>query len=235
MTIAAHDLAVIFDMDGVLTDTTALHCRSWCEAAARRGWRFEPADYDAMRGLAREESLRVFLDVVGRHMTGAERAGLAQPALQQAVIEEKQRLFLEYTDALTAADRLAGVTALIDGLRARRVPLAVGSSSRNAELVLRRIGLREAFAVVVDGNDVPISKPAPAIFLECARRLGAAAERCIVIEDAASGIEAARAAQMKCVGVGPADRLAGATLVVSSLALLSVDSLFALLGSPRGA
>lgn len=210
------DWAVIFDMDGVLTDTARLHYESWLRLAGEVGLPFDEPRYDEMRGLAREESLARFLgDAAGRF--SAER--------QREMIERKQQLFVEAAERLTRDDVFPGVRPLIAELRAAGVPLAVGSSSRNTELVLRRIELREEFEAVVDANDVPRSKPDPAIFLECARRLATPPARCVVIEDAASGIEAARRAGMKAIGVGPRERVRGADLAVSNLEGVKADQI----------
>ena len=107
--------------------------------------------------------------------------------------------------------------------------LAVASSSRNTRAVLRRLGLLEAFDAVVDLNNVPRSKPAPDLFLTAARRLDVPPARCVVIEDSAAGVQAARAAGMRVIGVGPQSRLAAADRVVPSLSALEADAVLRLL------
>lgn len=217
--------AVIFDMDGVLTDTAALHRESWLTLAAEEGIAFAPADYEAMRGLARDESLRIFL---------GERFAQVPEAERRRLMQRKQALFEEHLRQLSERDRLPGVTALLEELSRSHIPRAVASSSRNTRAVLTQIGLRDQFEVVVDANDELPSKPDPALFVEAARRLNMPAARCVVIEDAAAGVQAADRAGMAVVGVGPVQRLAGADLIVPSLAALRLARLEALVaGSQR--
>lgn len=211
---------VIFDMDGVLTDTAALHCQSWQALAATLDMPFSLEAYEVMRGLAREDSLRLFLGDRFDSLSADER---------QRLMDRKQADFLERLEHLTVRDRLPGVSSLIHELRQAGVPRAVASSSRNTRAVLERIGLADAFDVVVDANDDLPSKPSPALFLEAARRLGLPPAQCVVIEDAAAGVEAALAAGMGVVGLGPSERLRGAQWVVGSLTELRMDDLAQLL------
>ncbi len=213
------DVAVIFDMDGVLTDTTELHYESWLPVAAELGIEFGRADYDAMRGLGRPESLAVLM----RGWTGR----LDQPE-KQRLMDLKNREYLRLVDGMTSDNLLEGVGVLLDELRRRGVPMGLASSSRNAEAVTRRLGIRGLLDVLVDANDAERSKPDPQAFLMAAERLGIAAERCVVVEDASAGVAAGLAAGMRVVGVGPASRVGEAHLVVASLAELDADRLLGL-------
>lgn len=213
-------IGVIFDMDGVLTDTARLHCESWQQLADELRIPFSADRYQEMRGLARESSLAILLGEASERMPAEQR---------KALLERKQQLFLDRLARFSAADRCPGVTELIGDLRRAGARLAVGSSSRNTLPVLRQIELLHAFDAIVDANDVAESKPSPAIFLEAARRLGLPPQSCVVLEDAYAGIAAARAAGMRVVGVGEAAEAAGADAYVVSLEALSAKTLERLL------
>ncbi|MGE3181427.1 MAG: HAD family hydrolase [Phycisphaerae bacterium] len=216
--------AVIFDMDGVLADTAVLHCQSWIDVARELGRSFTAADYEPMRGLGRDASLRRFLgsDFCETPMTERER-----------IKARKQARFEELVMALGEKDRLPGVTRLIDALRALAIPLAVASSSRNVQLVLEKLALADSFAAIVSANDVTNLKPAPDLFLEAARRIRVSPEECVVVEDAESGVAAGLAAGMRVIGVGPPARVGAAHRVVDSLESLAPAEIASLFVDPR--
>lgn len=212
--------AVIFDMDGVLVTTDALHFESWRLLAERRGWTFTWEAFDRrLRGLERPHAARVFL---------AEARQDASDELLRVVAAEKQALFLGLLDRTPPAVE-TGVLELLTELEHRATPKAVGSSSRNAALVLERLQLASRFHAIVGGGTLP-GKPAPAIFLEAARQLGIEPANCVVLEDAIDGVRAALAAQMKVVAIGPAARFAGLKVDrrVDRLAEVTADKLLRL-------
>jgi beta-phosphoglucomutase len=116
---------------------------------------------------------------------------------------------------------------LLAALRIRKIKTAVASSSRNASLIIERLGLAERFDAIVDGNDVEHSKPHPAVFLLAARRLALPPEHCLVIEDAPAGVEAARRAGMAVLGIGRPETLPAVEHLAASLVEVSVDELLA--------
>lgn len=215
---------VIFDLDGVLTDTAELHFQSWRDLSHALDIPFDRAANEALRGLSRAESLRLFL---GAH------AARFSPDEQAALMDRKNRRYVERVAAMTPADALPGARELLAALRARGVPLALASSSRNARLVLERLALTSAFSAIVDGGDVARGKPDPEIFLLAARRLGLPPARCVVIEDAESGVQAARGAGMYVIGIGPAGRVGAADRVVGAIGDVQVGELLALVGSGK--
>jgi beta-phosphoglucomutase len=221
----AAPFAVIFDLDGVLTDTAALHYRSWQVVADELGIPFGLADYERMRGLGREDSLAVMLGPDYETTPSDARRDLA---------ERKNDIYLDMVARMTPDDLFPGVRALLDGLRAAGARLAVASSSRNADPVIDRLGIRDVFALVIDANTVPNSKPAPDVFLAAAERLGVGRQRCAVVEDAAAGVAAARAAGMRVVGVGPAERVGGADRIVACMAEVQAAELIELACGPVG-
>lgn len=212
--------AVIFDLDGVLTDTSELHYRSWKLVADELGLSFDRQINDAMRGLSRPESLAILLRDQSDRFRPEEKARLA---------ERKNAEYLRLLAQMTPGDLYPGTLELLRGLRARAVRVAVASSSRNASRVVERLGIGAFLDVIVDANTVPRSKPDPQVFLAAAERLAVPPRRCIVVEDAEAGVAAALAAGMRVVGIGPAERVGRAHLRVGAVAELDADRLVELL------
>lgn len=199
---------VIFDLDGVLVRTDELHFRAWRETAAAEGLRFDRAISDRLRGLSRVDSLAIILEANG---VTRDAAGFDQ------IATFKNERFRSSLSGLDGSLLCAGVLALLAGVGAMGVPMAVASSSRNAREILAATGIAGAFACVVDGNDTVRTKPEPEVFLRAAQGLGTEPSGCVVIEDAAAGVEAALSAGMRVLGVGPGNEVGRAHRVVASL------------------
>jgi beta-phosphoglucomutase len=208
--------AFIFDVDGVLTDTVELHYRSWVRLAQEEGLPFSREVNDQMRGLTRPASLEVFLG--GRSVT-EEQA--------RDYLERKNEYFLEQLAELTEANLLPGVLSLLCEIKEAGLKIGIGSASKNAREVVRRLGLASYIDAYADGHVVERSKPAPDVFLAAAELLGVAPETCVVVEDAESGIEAAHAAGMRVIGVGACARVQSANLPVESLMAITLDRILA--------
>jgi beta-phosphoglucomutase len=211
--------ALILDLDGIVTDTAAQHEQAWRSMLAEHGLPFDPAAYERTRGLSREDSLRELL--AGHEIPAAVFASM---------VERKNAKYVEALDGLTLRDLLPGVLDLLLAAEQRHWKVAVGSSSRNAAQVLDRIGITDLFDAVADGS-TGASKPAPDIFLAAARMIGVEPGACAVIEDAASGVDAAIAAGMRVVGVGPAERVGHAHVRVATTHDLVLDELEPLLAA----
>jgi beta-phosphoglucomutase len=204
--------AFIFDVDGVLTDTVEPHYQSWVRLGQEEGIELPPDFKDQMRGLTRPMSLRLFL------------GGCDTPDdVARDYLRRKNDYFLESLDRLTENDLLPGVRPLMEELSSEGIPIAIGSASRNAREVVRRLGIDGFIAAYADGHSVERSKPAPDVFLEAARLIGVDPAGCVVVEDAEVGIEAAHAAGMRVIGVGPHDRLGDADLCVDTLEGLTLS------------
>lgn len=235
--------AVIFDLDGVVTDTAAVHAAAWKElfdevlkdpripAGANRG-PFRIEDYlKYVDGRPREEGVRVFLASRGIVLPDGKASDTAEEWSVFGLGAHKNRLFMERLDR-EGVLAFPGTVALIQRLRGAGVPVALATASRNAPNVLAAAGLADAFDLVVDGvtaNDLNLpGKPEPALFLEAARRLRVPADRAVVIEDAAAGIEAARKGRFGLVvGIDRADRraeleAAGADYVLNDVSELDL-------------
>lgn len=194
--VGASARAVLFDLDGVLVCTDELHYAAWKTIADELGIAFDRERNHALRGVGRMESLERLLGARGPEFAPDQRAALA---------ERKNAVFRASLATLRATDRLPGTDALLGGLRGRGARLAVVSASRNAREILDRVDLTHEFDAIVDGTEAP-SKPDPRAFLLAAERLGVAPAACVVVEDAATGIQAARAAGMRAIALGPAAR-----------------------------
>ncbi|MEQ8317034.1 MAG: beta-phosphoglucomutase [Phycisphaerales bacterium] len=188
--------AVIFDVDGVLVRTDTLHEQSWRALAEQEGLPFPDDLPDKLRGVSRERSLELVLGDAFHRYTPEQRATL---------MDRKNTAFLQAVNAMTSADALPGVRELLGELKNAGLKLAAASASRNARLVLDRVGLAQYLDAIIDGHDAPEAKPDPQCFLLAAEKLGVDPKSCIVVEDAPAGVEAAINAGMRVVGVGPAE------------------------------
>ncbi len=198
--------AFVFDLDGVLTDTAEHHYLAWKKLADDEGIPFTREENEALRGVSRRDSLRRLLK--GRTVSEEEAGEL---------MARKNAHYLASIREVTASDLLPGVESLMNEIRASGMRIAVASSSKNAAQVIEALGLRDRIDVLCDGSSVEQPKPAPDLFLEAARRLGVPPKECVAVEDAAAGIEAARWAGMRTVGIGPAARVGEADLVLPGL------------------
>jgi len=211
-----HLKAVIFDLDGVITDTAELHYRGWQRVAGEEGLVFDRALNERLRGVARRASIEIIL---------AANQRTVSEATLEAMMERKNRYYVDLLDAVTPADLLPGALPLIEALRQAGIKVALGSASKNAQQVLARLGIARLIDVVADGHSVEHVKPAPDLFLYAAARLGVAPAACAVVEDAAAGIDAALAAGMWAVGLGPQTRVGHAHLRFDSLAGVTLAAL----------
>jgi beta-phosphoglucomutase len=198
---------VIFDLDGVLTETAEYHYRGWQRLADEEGIPFDRQANEAMRGLSRRDSLL--------HLLGGQSRTEEQI---EEMMERKNRYYLESIKDISSADLLPGAVELLDELRSAGIKVAIGSASKNAREVIERLGIGDRVDAISDGYSVARSKPAPDLFLHAAAQLDLAPEHCVVVEDAGSGVEAALAAGMRAVGLGPVERVGAAHVVLPSLA-----------------
>jgi beta-phosphoglucomutase len=183
----------LFDLDGVLVDTAQYHFLAWQRMAAELGIHFGEAENEQLKGVSRAESLNRILAWGGKTLTDAEK---------QRWMTLKNDWYLDLVRGMPADDYLPGAQEFLGASRAAGIKVALGSASKNAPLILERLGWIPLFDALVDGNVVTASKPDPEVFLEGARRLGLKPEECVVFEDSEAGVEAARRGGMKVVGIG---------------------------------
>lgn len=197
----------IFDLDGVLTDTSEFHYLAWQRFCDEESIAFDRQRNEGMRGVHRADAMRGLL--AGRTVTEADFSEM---------MDRKNRYYLAYLDRVTPANLLPGARDLLEEMRSAGLSIAVGSASRNAPAVIDRLGIAPLLDAVSDGNSVSRSKPAPDLFLHAADRLKRPPAECVVVEDAEAGVAAAHAAGMRAVGIGPRKRVGQAEFVMDSLA-----------------
>jgi HAD superfamily hydrolase (TIGR01509 family) len=180
---------VIWDLDGVLADTTEAHFQAWTEALSAWDIPFDRSVFDRVFGMNNEDTLTVLL---GRPPAQEELAGIA---------DNKEHIFRQRAGEL--ARLMPGAVRLLDELEQAGWVQGVASSAprENIDLVVDAFGIRRYFAAILSGDGLPAGKPDPALFLETARALHLLPERCVVVEDAPAGVEAARRAGMPCIAV----------------------------------
>ncbi|MDO5345506.1 MAG: beta-phosphoglucomutase [Lachnospiraceae bacterium] len=194
---------VIFDLDGVLVSTDELHYQAWKKLAGELGITgFNREDNKRQRGVSRMASLEIVLEKSGKTYTDEEKAELA---------DRKNEYYKAMLSGLSEKDVLPGAKETLEILRGKGVLTAVGSASKNAPLILEKIGLLPLLDKISCGLDVTKSKPDPEVFLVAAKKLGLNPSVCLVVEDAAAGIQAAAAGGMKSLAVGPLYETLGGT------------------------
>ncbi|MFT3754534.1 MAG: beta-phosphoglucomutase [Pseudoxanthomonas sp.] len=210
--------ALIFDLDGVLTDTASTHYHAWKKLADEIGVPFDREVNERLKGVDRMASLDIILERATRAYSAEEKQMLA---------ERKNTYYVAQIEKFGPADLFDGVERLLDAARARGLKLGLASASRNAPLLLQRLGIAGRFDYVADAGRIARAKPDPGIFLDVAAALGVPPAKCIGIEDAAAGITAIHAAGMAAIGIGDATALAQADVVLSTLSQLQLDEYLA--------
>jgi beta-phosphoglucomutase len=200
--------AVIFDLDGVITDTARYHYLAWKRLAESQGVHFDEAFNEHLKGIDRMGSLELILASSPRGYTDAEKLALAT---------QKNEHYKTLIATMTPADLLPGATQALAMARAAGLKIGLASVSRNAFTVLDRLGITERFDYVVDAATIARGKPDPEIFLKAARELGVPAAECFGVEDAVAGVASIKAAGMHAIGVGDPRVLVDADEVIPDL------------------
>jgi len=189
----------------VITDTSEFHYLAWQRLADEEGIPFSREDNENLRGVSRRESLQLML-----------KGRVISEETAQAWMERKNNYYIDLVKTLDPEGILPGVKPLLNDLRQAGIAAAIASSSKNAALVIERLGLN-FFDAIVDGLMVTRSKPAPDLFLRAAQQLAKPPDECVVVEDASAGVEAGKAAGMLTIGLGPHERVGAADLVLPDL------------------
>jgi len=206
--------AFIFDLDGVIVDTAKYHFLAWKNLANSLGFDFTEEQNELLKGVSRVKSLEILLDI-GKVSLSDEK--------KQVLLQEKNEEYLEYVEKMTAAEILPGISELLNYLQEKKITFALGSASKNAPMILEKVGLLNKFSAVIDGNDVSKAKPDPEVFLLAAKKLHKNPKDCIVVEDAQAGVQAAKNANMTCIGIGDDEVLKEADFVLASTNKLTID------------
>lgn len=200
--------ACIFDLDGVIVDTVPAHFVAWKAMADELNIPFTEVDNEQLKGVSRTESMKRILAMGGMTKSNIEI---------EEMTTKKNHIYVEIISKMTPDDILPGVVEFLDLLDANNIAIALGSSSKNAPVILEAVGLAHRFPVSVDGNQIAHSKPHPEVFLLGADRLGLSPSECVVFEDAISGVQAAKRGNFKCVGVGDSTVLSEADVVIPDM------------------
>jgi beta-phosphoglucomutase len=211
--------ACIFDLDGVIVDTAKYHFLAWKRLADELGIKFTEVDNERLKGVSRMASLEIILELGNKHLPVHEKEELASV---------KNKWYVKYISKMTPEEILPGALDFIHELKKKDIKIALGSASRNTPMILERVGMKELFEAVADGNIVHKAKPDPEVFLKAAQMVGAEPARCVVFEDAVAGVEAALRAGMTCVGIGRSEILREAHMVVGGLNQMNLEKLITL-------
>ncbi len=209
--------ACIFDMDGVLVSTEIYHFKAWKRLAETLGFSIDEKFNENLKGVSRTVCLDLILQHGGLEKTQAEKDVLAT---------QKNIWFLEYVkNEITPANVYPGVIDFLTDLKAHGYRTAIGSASKNAPLLIEKLGIKQYFDAIVDGNMITKAKPNPEVFLKGAELIGVAPQHCVVFEDAKSGVEAAKNGGMYCIGVGSPQNLSQADFCISNFTQMNIARL----------
>jgi beta-phosphoglucomutase len=208
--------ACLFDLDGVIVDTAVYHFQAWRRLANELGFDFTEHQNEQLKGISRMESLELILNWGGVSLTEEEKIAWAT---------KKNQWYLDLVMQMTPNEVLPGVPDFLKSLRENGIKIALGSASKNSKLILEKIQMLDYFDAIIDGNNITKGKPDPQVFLMGAEATGVQPTECVVFEDAVAGVQAAKAGGMKAVGVGSADILTEADIVISTFEGFSVEKL----------
>ncbi|SDF31756.1 beta-phosphoglucomutase [Thermoanaerobacter thermohydrosulfuricus] len=199
---------VIFDLDGVITDTARYHYLAWKKLTDELGIYFDEVINERLKGVSRLQSLEIILEKSDKKYSQEEKEYYAN---------KKNEYYKEMIKRITPEDLLPGVERFIEELKKRGIKIAIASVSKNAFTVVENLKIRDQFDYIVDANEIKHGKPDPEIFLNAAKHLGIPPEKCIGIEDSAAGIAAIKKAGMFAVGVGNPETVKEADLILKDL------------------
>lgn len=201
--------AIIFDLDGVITDTAEYHFLAWGALAEELNIPFSKEFNEQLKGISRMESLEKIL-VHGRRATDFTEEE------KHSLANKKNEHYRKLIDSITPNDILPGMNKFILEAQNTCIKLAIASASKNAVSVITSLGLKDQFDVIVDAKTIKNGKPHPEVFLTAANLLQVEPKHCIGIEDAAAGVEAIKRAGMIAIGIGAAKILSKADKVYNS-------------------
>lgn len=187
--------AIIFDLDGVICFTDKYHYQAWKAVADELGIYFDETINNRLRGVSRMESFEIILERYDGVMSEEDKV---------LYTDKKNEIYKKLLINMSPADLSKEVKDTLDELRARGHKLAIGSSSKNTKFILERLGIGDFFDAISDGTNITNSKPDPEVFIKASQFVGVAADKCLVVEDAKAGLEAAIAGGMDCAAIGDA-------------------------------
>jgi alpha,alpha-trehalose phosphorylase len=194
-TILKNYKGVVFDLDGVLTETSKAHFEAWCRLAEKLGYKLSPDIEDQVRGISRLASMEIVLKASGleKDFTTEEKIKLAN---------EKNEIYIDLIKSYGPNDLSEGAIELLDYFKQNGCKIALASASNNAPFLLKAMGIDSYFDTIADPKTIKRGKPAPDIFQKACEQLELKPNQCIGIEDAYAGIESIKAAGLFPIGIG---------------------------------
>jgi beta-phosphoglucomutase len=214
----------VFDLDGVIVDTAKYHYLAWKRLAAGLGFHLSEQHNERLKGVSRTASLEIVLGIGGVVAGDADKLRYAA---------QKNAWYLESVAQMSADEILPGTEPFIRAARRAGLRIALASASKNSTTILHALGITGLFDAVVDGNQVSHAKPDPEVFLKAAEALNLQSADCVVFEDAEAGVAGARAAGMRCVGIGRPALLARADIVLRGFAGVTPDTILQQFALPQ--
>lgn len=208
----------VFDLDGVITDTAKFHYLAWKELAESIGITFDEVFNETLKGISRMDSL----DRILAH--GQQEKQFTQ-AEKEALAEKKNDNYVKSLADLSENDLLPGVHDFLIAAKERQIPCSIASASKNAPMILEKLGVLTFFGHIVDPDTLKKGKPDPEIFIKAAESIQIKPQDAIGFEDAQAGIEGIKKAKMYAVGISATETLLGADIQVASMTELDMDSL----------
>lgn len=206
----------LFDLDGVIVETAIFHYQAWRKMANDLGFDISEEFNETLKGVSRMDSLNLILEHGNVVLSEEEKVELAA---------KKNEHYLTLVSKMTADDILPGVKDFFAQIKQTDIKIALGSVSKNARMILEGVGLINDFDAIIDGTKISKGKPDPEVFLKGAAELGLSPEECLVFEDAVAGVEAGKNAGMKVVGIGQAEVLTKADIVLSGFENIDLTQL----------
>ena len=188
----------LFDLDGVIVDTAVFLFQAWRRLAQKLGGDFTEEQNEQLKGVSRVDSLKKIIEWTGASVSDEEF---------QTLMIEKNEWYLELVQGLGPQDALPGALNFLQTAYDQGIKIALGSASKNAPMILEKLGITPLFTAIIDGNNVVNGKPHPEVFLKGAEALGLEPSECVVFEDSIAGVQAAKTGGMSSVGIGDAETL----------------------------
>jgi len=204
----------IFDLDGVIVDTAKYHYLAWKKLANDLGFDFTEEQNEMFKGVSRKRCLEILLDI--------GKVQFTQEQFDYWMVKKNED-YLALIEKMDASEILPDVPKILDFLKNQKIPIALGSASKNAKPILEKVGLLPYFDAIVDGTHVAKAKPDPEVFLIAAKLLNVSSNNCVVFEDAVAGVQAANAANMTSIGIGEKSVLNEAHYIFKDFTEISIE------------
>jgi beta-phosphoglucomutase len=206
--------AFIFDLDGVVVDTAKFHFVAWQRLASSLDINFTEEENEQLKGVSRVRSLEKILEWGNKTID--------TKTFEEKLIQKNQE-YLQMVETLDEKDILPGVHDFLKNLKKQDQPIALGSASKNARPILKKLGIYDLFDAIVDGTDVSKAKPDPEVFLNACDLLKMDPKDSIVFEDSIAGVQAANNAGMISIGLGSKKNLSEADEVFETFLEMPKD------------